>query len=96
MVRHGSKFIPRDFDVFDLWKQLAFRLPKIPEVGNWHSKNVVQAIGPVLSSQLGHGRHRIETPALLDFAFIRTAEDNAFTNGTSLQGMHSPLSVLYC
>lgn len=84
-VAAGSPFVPREFDVFGLWKRLVFKLPNIPEVGARHGHNVVRAAGPVISTT--NGRRRAEEPAHLDFALIRTGEANTFTDGTSLKGL---------
>ena len=56
----------------------------IPEVGTSLSKvkNIVRASPPVPAS----GRRKAE-PARLDFALIRTAEQNGRTAGTTLEGM---------
>ncbi|RDB21586.1 hypothetical protein Hypma_011245 [Hypsizygus marmoreus] len=87
LLQQGSPFKPHDFDVFNLWKQLVFRLPNIPEVGQRHTKNVVRAIGPTLEGTRNSGRRQASEPAYLDFAMVRTGEVNAFTGGTSLEGL---------
>ena len=81
----GSRYKPQTYDVFGLWKWLVFKLPDIPEVGSRHSSNIVRASGPVVSST--HGRRVPEEPAHLDFAFVKTAETNRFTDNTSLHGL---------
>ncbi|KAJ7448237.1 hypothetical protein B0H11DRAFT_2247810 [Mycena galericulata] len=81
LVKAGSSFVPHDFDVFGTWKRITFTLPKIPEVGQRHALNIVRATAPV--TQAGN---TIEA-AHLDFALVRTGEDNVFTAGTALQGL---------
>ncbi|KDR68956.1 hypothetical protein GALMADRAFT_145973 [Galerina marginata CBS 339.88] len=83
----GSTFIPREFDVFGLWKQLVFKLPDIPEVGSRHTLNVVRASAPVTEPTSGAGRRRAQVPAHLDYALVKTAEVNPLTVGTPLQGL---------
>jgi len=51
--QQGSTLKPCDFDIFGLWKQLVFKLPHIPEVGEQHSKNPVRASAPVLPPTSG-------------------------------------------
>lgn len=82
--QHGSSIIPQSFDGFDLWKQLEFCLPAIPEAGITKLKNIVRASPPVPAI----GRCQAE-PAHLDFALIRTGEVNPRTDGTPLQGEYS-------
>lgn len=81
---HNSPIQPHNFDSFNLFKRLEFWLPVIPEVGASlvKLKNIVRATPPVTAS----GRRKAE-PAHLDFALIRTAEQNARTAGSTLQGM---------
>ncbi|KAF7971986.1 hypothetical protein HWV62_19333 [Athelia sp. TMB] len=71
-------------DTFNLFKRLEFWLPIIPEVGasSTKLKNVVRATPPVPASS----RRKAE-PAHLDFALIRTAEQNNRTAGSTLQGL---------
>ncbi|KAJ7716992.1 hypothetical protein B0H16DRAFT_1898115 [Mycena metata] len=78
-------YTPYHFDVFPTWKRLKFTLPNIPEVGSRHSTNLVRATAPVLSP--GEGRYRAVEPAYHDFALVKTAEANAFTDGTALHGL---------
>lgn len=89
LSQQGSTLQPRDFDVFGLWKQLVYKLPHIPEVGERHSKNPVRASAAraVLPPTSGDTRRMAAQPAFLDFAFIKTAEVNSFTDGTSLHGL---------
>jgi hypothetical protein len=85
LLSHGCAFVPHDFDVFSLWKQIVFKLPKIPEVGARHSRNVVRAIG-VRAESIGAGRRTAAVAAQLDFALVKTGEANPHTDGTALQG----------
>ncbi|KAJ7081497.1 hypothetical protein C8R44DRAFT_905320 [Mycena epipterygia] len=77
---------PRTYDTFGTWKRISFRLPKIPEVGERHSSNLVRATAPSPMSLNGHRKAPAE-PAHLDFALIRTGELNPLTEGTALQGL---------
>ncbi|KAJ7140080.1 hypothetical protein C8R43DRAFT_892953, partial [Mycena crocata] len=77
-------YIPRTFDMFGTWKRISFRLPRIPEIGERHATNLVRATSPSPASVM---RRKAAEPAHLDFALIRTGEQNAFTAGTSLQGL---------
>ncbi|KAJ6489418.1 hypothetical protein DFH09DRAFT_856707, partial [Mycena vulgaris] len=78
-------YVPRDFDMFGTWKQISFRLPRIPEVGERHSANLVRASAPSPASLVG--RYKAAVPAHLDFALIRTGEENTLTAGTALAGL---------
>ncbi|KAJ7084764.1 hypothetical protein B0H15DRAFT_951261 [Mycena belliarum] len=82
---HHSKYTPYDFDVFPTWKRLKFTLPDIPEVGHRHLTNLVRASAPVVPP--GNTRYRTREPAYLDFALVKTAEANLFTDGTALHGL---------
>ncbi|KAJ6552943.1 hypothetical protein B0H19DRAFT_1210996 [Mycena capillaripes] len=73
----NSRFQPRTFDVFGTWKRISFRLPKIPEVGERHSTNLVRATAP---SPANLNQRKSAEPAHLDFALIRT-------DGTALAGL---------
>ncbi|KAJ7106620.1 hypothetical protein C8R44DRAFT_834329 [Mycena epipterygia] len=84
LLQSGSRFVPRHFDLFGTWKRIGFKLPPIPEVGVRHSKNVVRAIAPVPASI---ANRKAAEPAFLDYALVRTAESNASTVGTPLQGL---------
>ncbi|KAJ7127996.1 hypothetical protein C8R44DRAFT_548014, partial [Mycena epipterygia] len=84
LLQSGSRFVPRHFDLFGTWKHIGFKLPPIPEVGVRHSKNVVRAIAPVPASIV---HRKAAEPAFLDYALVRTAESNASTIGTPLQGL---------
>ncbi|KAJ7887444.1 hypothetical protein B0H13DRAFT_1466893, partial [Mycena leptocephala] len=83
---HNSTYIPYDYDVFPTWwKRLKFTLPNIPEVGQHHSTNLVRATAPIIPPS--DGRRRLIEPAYHDFALVKTAEANVFTDGTALQGL---------
>ncbi|KAJ7934044.1 hypothetical protein B0H13DRAFT_1591831 [Mycena leptocephala] len=77
-------FQPRTFDMFGTWKRISFRHSKIPEVGERHSTNLVRATAPAPASL---EQRRAAEPAHLDFALIRTGEQNSFTAGTALAGL---------
>ncbi|KAJ7889434.1 hypothetical protein B0H13DRAFT_2341561 [Mycena leptocephala] len=77
-------FQPRTFDMFGTWKRISFRLPKIPEVGERHSTNLVRATAP---APVSLDQRKAAEPAHLDFALIRTGERNSFTAGTALAGL---------
>ncbi|KAJ7723149.1 hypothetical protein B0H16DRAFT_1431101 [Mycena metata] len=81
----NSPYTPFQFDVFPTWKRLKFTLPNIPEVGRRHSTNLVRATAPVIPP--GEARYRATEPAYHDFALVKTAEANAFTDGTALHGL---------
>ncbi|KAJ7219897.1 hypothetical protein B0H12DRAFT_1078497 [Mycena haematopus] len=81
----GSTYTPYSYDVFPTWKRLKFTLPNIPEVGRRHATNLVRATAPVIPP--GEARYRASEPAYQDFALVRTAEKNAFTDGTALHGL---------
>ncbi|KAJ7751238.1 hypothetical protein DFH07DRAFT_745544 [Mycena maculata] len=81
----NSTFTPYDFDVFPTWKRIKFTLPNIPEVGDRHATNLVRATAPVVPP--GFARRRVIEPAYHDFALVKTAEANPFTDGTALQGL---------
>ncbi|KAJ7906533.1 hypothetical protein B0H13DRAFT_1880510 [Mycena leptocephala] len=84
-VNFNSSFSPYAFDVFPTWKRLKFTLPNIPEVGQRHATNLVRATAPVIPP--GEARYRTVEPAYHDFALVKTAEANLFTEGTALQGL---------
>ncbi|KAG2033423.1 hypothetical protein BDR03DRAFT_871998, partial [Suillus americanus] len=75
-------YIPKSFDTFDLFSHLAFELPAIAEVSSCKVKNIVRVSPPI-----AHAGQRLAQPACLDFAFVHTAEPNAFTDGTCLEGL---------
>ncbi|KAJ7195819.1 hypothetical protein GGX14DRAFT_376655 [Mycena pura] len=79
-----SRFHPRTFDMFGTWKRVSFRLPKAPEIGERHSTNLVRATAPCPTTITSR---KAAEPAHLDFALIRTGEQNAFTAGTALEGL---------
>ncbi|KAH9916939.1 hypothetical protein B0H21DRAFT_816102 [Amylocystis lapponica] len=79
---HGSSFIPRTIDTFDLYARYTVYLPSIPATGSRHLKNIIRATPPVAA----HGRVRTQ-PAHLDFALVRTGEINQHTAGTPLEGL---------
>ncbi|KAF8204494.1 hypothetical protein K438DRAFT_1757693 [Mycena galopus ATCC 62051] len=81
----GSRYTPYSYDVFPTWKRLKFTLPNIPEVGRRHAINLVRATAPVVPS--GDATYRETEPAHHDFALVKTAEKNAFTDGTALHGL---------
>ncbi|KAJ7508692.1 hypothetical protein B0H11DRAFT_1704018 [Mycena galericulata] len=83
--KSNSNYIPRAFDMFGTWKQISFRLPRIPEVGERHSTNLVRATAPAPASHTG--RYKAAVPAHLDFALVRTGEQNMSTAGTALDGL---------
>jgi hypothetical protein len=89
-VNFNSSFSPYAFDVFPTWKRLKFTLPNIPEVGQRHATNLVRATAPVIPP--GEARYRTVEPAYHDFALVKTAEANLFTEGTALQGSCSSSS----
>ncbi|KAJ6619442.1 hypothetical protein B0H10DRAFT_2163885 [Mycena sp. CBHHK59/15] len=78
------RFTPHLFDVFGTWKHIAFQLPKIPEVGERHSLNLVHASAPAPASI---AQCKAAMPACLDFALVGTGEPNPFTAGTALAGL---------
>ncbi|KAJ6611866.1 hypothetical protein B0H10DRAFT_2283854 [Mycena sp. CBHHK59/15] len=78
------RFTPRLFDAFGTWKRVSFQLPKIPEVGERHSMNLVRATPP---AHANINQRKVAVPACLDFALIRTGEPNALTAGTALAGL---------
>ncbi|KAJ6527329.1 hypothetical protein DFH09DRAFT_1328133 [Mycena vulgaris] len=82
----NSRFLPRTYDTFGTWKRIGFQLPKIPEVGERHSTNLVRATAPSPISLIGR-RRKAPEPAHLDFALIRTGELNPLTVGTALEGL---------
>ncbi|KAJ7690245.1 hypothetical protein B0H17DRAFT_1201811 [Mycena rosella] len=81
----GSTYTPYEFDIFPTWKRLKFTLPDIPEVGDRHSANLVRATAPVVPP--GGSRYKEIEPAYHDFALVKTAEVNSFTDGTALHGL---------
>ncbi|KAJ7651802.1 hypothetical protein B0H17DRAFT_1215187 [Mycena rosella] len=81
----GSTYTPYEFDIFPTWKRLKFTLPDIPEVGDRHSANLVRATAPVVPP--GGSRYKEIEPAYHDFALVKTAEANLFTDGTALHGL---------
>ncbi|KAF8160595.1 hypothetical protein BJ912DRAFT_915513 [Pholiota molesta] len=82
-----TSFTPYPHDTFGLWSQLVFKLPPIPAVGKRHSANVVRATGPIIASQTATGRWRNEEAPQLDYAFIRTDEQNIHTDNTPWKGL---------
>ncbi|KAJ7799073.1 hypothetical protein B0H14DRAFT_3886214 [Mycena olivaceomarginata] len=81
----NSTYTPYSYDVFPTWKRLKFTLPNIPEVGRRHAINLVRATAPVVPP--GDARYRAIEPAYHDFALVKTAETNVFTDGTALHGL---------
>lgn len=81
--------IPQPFDRFNLFKRLTFTLPAIPEASANNRQNVVRATPPVPA----RGARSPAQPAHLDFALIRTGEENPKTDGTALQGTH--INILF-
>ncbi|KAJ7666586.1 hypothetical protein DFH06DRAFT_1126680 [Mycena polygramma] len=79
-----SRFQPRDFDIFGTWKRISFQLPRIPEIGQRHSTNLVRASAP---SPANLAQRKSAEPAHLDFALIRTGEQTTFMAGTALEGL---------
>ena len=91
-------YIPREFDVFGLRKEVVIRLSVIPKVGSRHTLDLVRACGPVNEMFSGAGRRRIPEPVHLDYALIRAAETDALTAGTALEACgasqrHIPASL---
>ncbi|KAJ7699003.1 hypothetical protein B0H17DRAFT_1158261 [Mycena rosella] len=85
LTQSHCSYTPRTFDTFGTWKRISFQLPRIPEVGERHSTNLVRATSPApadLTKRKAPGE-----PAHLDFALIRTGEENPFTAGTALTGL---------
>ena len=78
---HGSAIGVSSEDEFDLYKQIEVALPAIPEVSPTKLKNVIRATPPVPAAP-----RRAPEAAYLDFAFVRTGEENASTRGTVLEG----------
>ncbi|KAJ7813114.1 hypothetical protein B0H14DRAFT_2605236 [Mycena olivaceomarginata] len=81
----NSTYTPYSYDVFPTWKRLKFTLPNIPEVGRHHATNLVRATAPVVPP--GDARYQAIEPAYHDFALVKTAETNTFTDGTALHGL---------
>ncbi|KAH7907825.1 hypothetical protein BJ138DRAFT_1013929 [Hygrophoropsis aurantiaca] len=82
-LRHrGGSIIPQPFDTFGLYKWIKFRLPDIPEASCKKLDDVVRAIPPIPSV----GRCQAQL-AVIDFALVRTGEQNKHTDGTILQGL---------
>ncbi|KAJ7612278.1 hypothetical protein FB45DRAFT_875154 [Roridomyces roridus] len=81
----NSTFVPHNYDVFGTWKQIRFHLPRIAEIGARHSNDLVRATAPAPASLVG--RYKAAVPARLDFALIRTGEQNRFTAHTVLEGL---------
>lgn len=81
LVNHGGRITPHRFNNFDLWKRVELSLPVIPEAGSRSLKNIVRA-SPLVPAK---NRHQAE-PAHMDFALIRTAEQNQRTTGSTLEG----------
>ncbi|KAJ7133844.1 hypothetical protein C8R46DRAFT_1326370 [Mycena filopes] len=77
-------FQPHTFDAFGTWKQIAFELPQIPEVGKRHSTNLVRATAPRPGN---FAQRQAAEPARQDFALIRTGEENLWTAGTAVAGL---------
>ncbi|OCH84147.1 hypothetical protein OBBRIDRAFT_808451 [Obba rivulosa] len=82
---HGAppSFEPHEFDGFNLFSRITFRLPEIPATGLRHLHNVVRAAPP---SKPEPAMRKLAQPAQLDFALIRTGEANPATKGTPLEG----------
>ncbi|KAJ7815457.1 Zn-finger domain-containing protein [Mycena leptocephala] len=78
-----STLIPQPFDRFNLYKRLTLTLPAIPEASNNKRQNVVRATPPVPA----RGVRSAAQPAHLDFALVRTGEENNKTDGTALHGL---------
>ncbi|KAJ7786770.1 hypothetical protein B0H14DRAFT_2630191 [Mycena olivaceomarginata] len=70
----NSTYTPYSYDVFPTWKRLKFTLPNIPESNGTRGST-------------GDARYRAIEPAYHDFALVKTAETNAFTDGTALHGL---------
>jgi hypothetical protein len=80
--KHSSPITVQPFDGFDLYKRITIRLPNIPQANPNNLVNIVQAAPPVPA----HNRTPAEPP-YLDFALIRTGEQNDKTDATALKGM---------
>ncbi|KAJ6560916.1 hypothetical protein B0H10DRAFT_1966807 [Mycena sp. CBHHK59/15] len=78
-----SPLIPQPFDRFNLYKRLTFTLPPIAEACANNRQNVVRAAPPVPA----RGVRSPAQPAHLDFALVRTGEENVKTDGTALHGL---------
>ncbi|KAJ7429562.1 hypothetical protein B0H11DRAFT_1944597 [Mycena galericulata] len=74
----NSNYMPRLFDTFGTWKRISFRLPRIPEVGHRHVTNLVRATSP---SPANISARKAAEPGHLDFALVRTGEQNPMTAG---------------
>ncbi|KAF7334175.1 hypothetical protein MVEN_02323700 [Mycena venus] len=85
LTNFKSSYTPYAFDVFSTWKRLKFTLPNIAEVGHRHATNLVRVTAPVVPP--GESRYRAIEPAHHDFALVKTAEVNEFTDGTALHGL---------
>lgn len=79
----STMMIPKVFDTFDLYQRLSVMLPSVPEAGEKARdlKNIVRAAPPVPACGC-----RAAEPAHLDFALVRTGEQNDWTEGTALEG----------
>jgi hypothetical protein len=82
-----ASFTPHPYDTFGLWRQLVFKLPTLSAVGKRHSSDIVRAAGPVTDLQASSGRWRPDEAAHLDYAFIRTDEENVHTADTPWKGL---------
>ncbi|KIK08109.1 hypothetical protein K443DRAFT_85406, partial [Laccaria amethystina LaAM-08-1] len=80
--KHSSPITVQPFDGFDLYKRITIRLPNIPQANPNNLVNIVQAAPPVPA----HNRTPAEPP-YLDFALIRTGEQNDKTDATALKGL---------
>ncbi|KAH7916503.1 hypothetical protein BJ138DRAFT_995434, partial [Hygrophoropsis aurantiaca] len=80
--KHGGSIIPQQFDTFGLYKWVKFCLPDIPEASRNKLNDIVRAIPPIPSV----GRRQAQ-PSVIDFALVRTGEQNKNTDGTNLQGL---------
>jgi hypothetical protein len=88
--------VPQPFDEFKLWRQVGFALPHIPQVGRRHDHDKIRATCAIVDGRSDStGRRKPDKPAYLDFAFVRTGEQNAWTEGTSLEGESFILSPFF-
>ncbi|KAF7371492.1 hypothetical protein MVEN_00003800 [Mycena venus] len=78
-----STLVPQPFDRFNLYKRLTLTLPAIAEASSHNRQNLVRVSPPVPA----RGARSPAQPAHLDFALVRTGEDNDKTAGTALQGL---------
>ncbi|KAJ6524347.1 hypothetical protein B0H19DRAFT_1215001 [Mycena capillaripes] len=87
-----SVLLPQPFDRFNLYKRLTFTLPAIAEASNNNRQNVVRVTPPVLA----RGVRSPAQPPHLDFALVRTGEENDKTDGTALHGLRvAHIKVLF-